>query len=273
MKILNRAVITVLLFLLFACQQGPDAPVKGQVDERPNFLIIMADDMGFTDLGAFGGHDIRTPNLDALALAGIRFTNFHGHLSCAPSRALLMSGTGNHEAGLGTQVDIESFRGQHGYERYLTERIATLPEILGAGGYRTYIAGKWGLGGPQGIDPTARGFENSMVLLPSGGGHYEPIFHESRYTRNGRAVPEPAEPIYSTTLFTDALIEFLGEDSNSERPYFALFTPTAPHWPLHFPPGMRDAHAGAYTTSKRGSQEQPRPPRPLLGSNQMSLHP
>jgi len=100
------------------------------VDQWPNFLIILADDMGFTDLGAFGGRDIRTPNLDALALAGIRFTNFHGHLSCAPSRALLMSGTGNHEAGLGTQIDIESFRGQRNYERYLTRRVAVLVTLV-----------------------------------------------------------------------------------------------------------------------------------------------
>lgn len=112
-----RRVFPLLAVLVAACsdpsgQIQPPAEVK-----RPNFLIIMTDDMGYTDLGAFGGNDIRTPNLDELALSGIRFTNFHGHVSCAPSRALLMSGTGNHEAGLGTQVDIESFRGQSGYER------------------------------------------------------------------------------------------------------------------------------------------------------------
>ena len=246
MNDVHCAARTVLLLLLFGCQQGADAPVADTIDKRPNFLIIMADDMGFTDLGAFGGQDIRTPNLDELALAGIRFTNFHGHLSCAPSRALLMSGTGNHEAGLGTQIDIESFRGKRGYERYLTQRVATLPEILRAGGYRTYIAGKWGLGGPQGIDPTARGFEKSLVLLPSGGGHYGPIFHDSRYARNGRALAEQEEPTFSTTLFADALIEIFDEDRGSRRPFFALFTPTAPHWPLHYPPGMRDTYSTAY---------------------------
>jgi arylsulfatase len=246
MKLCNSAAVAIFLLALSGCQQRADAPIADLPDKRPNFLIIMADDMGFTDLGAFGGRDIPTPNLDQLALAGIRFTNFHGHLSCAPSRALLVSGTGNHEAGLGTQTDIESFRGQRNYERYLTDRVATLPEILRAGGYRTYIAGKWGLGGPQGIDPTERGFEKSMVLLPSGGGHYEAIFHDSRYTRNGQPLPEQAEPTYSTTLFTDALIEFFGEDGASDKPFFALFTPTAPHWPLHAPPGMRDAHAGDY---------------------------
>jgi arylsulfatase len=246
MQIIRRTMTTVLLSMLMACQHVADVPHTEAVDRRPNFLVIMADDMGFTDLGAFGGRDISTPNLDELALAGIRFTNFHGHLSCAPSRALLIAGTGNHEAGLGTQVDIESFRGQRNYERYLTHRVATLPEILRAGGYRTYISGKWGLGGPVEVDPVERGFEKSMVLLPSGGGHYEPIFHDARYTRNGQAMPEPSPPVFSTTLFTDALIEFLDEDRASQQPYFALFTPTAPHWPLHYPPGMRAAYAGVY---------------------------
>jgi arylsulfatase len=236
-----------LLVFVAACSAPSDNADHQQSEQRPNFLVIFTDDMGFTDFGAFGGHDIRTPNLDALANVGIRFTNFHGHLSCAPSRALLMSGTGNHEAGLGTQVDVASLRGEVGYERYLTDRVATLPEILRAGGYRTYLSGKWGLGGPQNIDPTERGFEKSLALVPNGGGHYAAIFPDTRYTKNGREFPDPAPPVFSTTLFTDALIEFLGEDRNSDRPFFALFTPTAPHWPLHFPPGTEDSNADAYT--------------------------
>ncbi len=102
MRISARTILLVLAVLATACAQS---------EERPNFLIILTDDMGFTDLGAFGGHDIETPNLDKLALEGIRFTNFHGHARCAASRALLISGTGNHEAGFGTVVNIESFRG------------------------------------------------------------------------------------------------------------------------------------------------------------------
>ena len=128
-------------------------------DEQPNFLVIVTDDLGFTDLGAFGGHDIQTPNLDQLALEGIRFTNFHGHARCAASRALLMTGTGNHEAGFGTVVNIEKFRGQRGYEQFLTKRVVTLPEILRAGGYRTYLAGKWDLK----VQPSRRGFEEAAA--------------------------------------------------------------------------------------------------------------
>jgi arylsulfatase A-like enzyme len=238
----------VLLTLLAACSQTADAPTDEE-DRRPNFLVIITDDMGFTDLGAFGGRDIRTPILSELANAGIRFTNFHGHLSCAPARAMLISGTGNHEAGLGTQTDVESFRGQRGYERYLTDRVATLPEVLRDGGYRTYLSGKWGLGGPDNVDPASRGFDKSFALIPNGGGHYETLFHDTaRYSRDGEPVSEPEEPVYSTTLFVNSMIGFFDEDTESDRPFFALLTPTAPHWPLHYPPGMEDAYTGTYSS-------------------------
>ena len=182
-RISGRTVLLVLALL---------AASYAQSEGRPNFLIIVTDDIGFTDLGAFGGHDIRTPNLDELALNGIRFTNFHGHARCAASRALLISGTGNHEAGFGTVVELRSFRGQRGYELNLTDRVVTLPEILREGGYRTYIAGKWDLGGTQRVDPTERGFEKSMVILRGGAGHYQAIDPWVRYSRNGEAVAEQA---------------------------------------------------------------------------------
>jgi arylsulfatase len=248
MQLIIRLACCLLFQVLTACSADQDSGAETVNEDRPNFLIIMTDDMGYTDLGAFGGIDIATPNLDQLAFDGIRFTNFHGHLSCAPSRATLISGTGNHEAGLGTQTDQPSFRGQRNYERYLTDRVATLPEVLQNGGYRTYLAGKWGLSGPQALDPTERGFEKSFALLPSGGGHYEAIFHDSRYSLNGQVIQETADPTFSTTLFTNNLIAFFEEDRDSSKPFFALFAPTAPHWPLHFPPGMEQTFAGKYDT-------------------------
>ena len=90
--------------------------------------------MGYTDLGAFGGSDIPTPNLDGLARAGIRLTNFHAAPSCAPTRAMLMSGTGNHEAGMGSQLFNQVFEGEYGYEGFLQSRVATMPEVLQANG-------------------------------------------------------------------------------------------------------------------------------------------
>ena len=246
MRFFGLSAVCILLLMLAACDVAQNPGAASGITVRPNFLIIMTDDMGYTDLGTFGGNDIGTPNLDRLALNGIRFSNFHGHLSCAPSRATLLSGTGNHEAGLGTQTDIPTFRGERNYERYLVERIATLPEVLRDGGYRTYIAGKWGLSGPQAFDPIERGFDKSFALVPSGGGHYAAIFHESRYSRNGEAIPETDDHTYTTTLFTDKLITFLEEDRQSDKPFFALFTPTAPHWPLHYPPGMEQSYTGKY---------------------------
>ena len=242
-------VLLLITCLLPGCGEPIDSARTKNAGSRPNFLVIVADDMGYTDLGAFGGSDIDTPNLDRLASGGMRFGNFHGHLSCSPSRAMLMSGTGNHEAGLGTQTDIASFRGQRGYERYLVDRVATLPEVLGAAGYRTYISGKWGLGGiggPEIIDPVERGFAKSFVLLHNGGGHYQPLFHDSRYSHNGEPLAENQPDVYSTTLFVDRLMSFFSEDEANDAPFFALFTPTAPHWPLHFPPQMQDTYAGRY---------------------------
>ena len=233
MRTFSRTVFVLLAFLAADCAQS---------EERPNFLVIVTDDMGFTDLGAFGGRDIQTPNLDKLALEGIRFTNFHGHARCAASRALLMSGTGNHEAGFGTVVNVESFRGERGYERFLTKRVVTLPETLRAGGYRTYVAGKWDLKAL----PSNRGFDESMVIMRGGSGHYQAMNPWVRYVQNGDAVEEQGESTYSTTLFTDAMISFVEDDTSSDQPYFALFAPSAPHWPLHYPPGMRDTYAGAY---------------------------
>jgi arylsulfatase len=253
--LLRLLALSSLLWLVGCGGPGEKGKSPGE-RARPNFLIILTDDMGYTDLGAFGGRDIDTPNLDRLALEGIRFTNFHGHVSCAPSRATLLSGTRNHDAGLGTQVDIGTFRGKKGYERYLVERVATLPEVLRAGGYRTYISGKWGLGGPAGIDPVQRGFDRSFVLVPSGGGHYQAIMHDSRYSRDGRPVPESGKSEFSTTLFVDELISFFDDDRLSDAPFFALFTPTAPHWPLHFPPGMAGSHAGAYERGYEALREQ-----------------
>ena len=141
--------------------------------KRPNFLVIVADDLGFSDLGAFGG-EIETPHLDALARQGLRFTDFHTAPACSPTRAMLLTGTDHHIAGLGTldEVSSRSQRGQPGYEGYLNQRVVTVTELLRDSGYRTYMSGKWHLGMTLETSPHTRGFERSFALLPGAANHY-----------------------------------------------------------------------------------------------------
>ena len=135
-------------------------------DDRPNVIIILADDMGFADMGSFGG-EINTPHLDALADEGIRFTQFYTHASCSPTRSVMLSGVDTHLNGLGNMDEWTAPNqvGQPGYEGYLNDTVVTLPELLGQAGYHTYMTGKWHLGKAPDKIPRARGFERDFALL------------------------------------------------------------------------------------------------------------
>ena len=214
---------------------------------RPNILLIMTDDMGYTDLGAFGGADIPTPNLDTLAMRGLRLSNFQAAPTCAPSRAMLLSGSGNHEAGLGTSPGIE---GEYGSEGFIQDRVALLPEVLRAAGYHTFMSGKWHLGYMDDTDstlPGAKGFEKNYSLLASGDSHFKSVY-ESRveWSENGKRLAEPPADYYSTSIFTDKLIGYLNSVKQSDAPFFAWFAPSAPHMPLHSPPGWEKYKSGDY---------------------------
>jgi arylsulfatase len=130
-------------------------------------LLIVADDLGYSDIGSFGG-EIETPALDRLAEEGLRVSNFHVLPSCSPTRSVLLSGTDNHVAGIGTMGEFltPETKGQPGYEGYLNFQVAALPEVLRAGGYHTYMAGKWHLGLEETTIPYARGFEETFILAP-----------------------------------------------------------------------------------------------------------
>lgn len=149
--------------------------------QRPNFLVILADDLGFSDLGAFGG-EIATPNLDALAADGLRLTNFHTAPTCSPTRSMLLTGTDHHIAGIGTMAEAltPELIGKPGYEGYLNDRVVALPELLREAGYQTLMSGKWHLGLTAERAPHARGFERSFSLLPGAANHYgfEPTYDE-----------------------------------------------------------------------------------------------
>ena len=160
---------------VFACLLGIVSAITSvaAADDRPNILLVMADDLGWTDIGPYGG-EINTPNLNALAKNGLLFTDFHASVSCSPTRAMLMSGNDNHIAGLGTMSEIlaDNQRGQPGYEGYLNDRVASLPEVLRSAGYHTYMAGKWHLGHKEGQLPFNRGFEQTFTMLVGGASHW-----------------------------------------------------------------------------------------------------
>lgn len=236
-------VFIVFFLLLPSCsgKQEVPAPVSG-----PNILVLVADDLGYSDLGCFGG-EISTPNLDALAAAGIRFSRFHTAPMCAPSRAMLLTGTDNHIAGMGRQNLAAPI---FGYEGELTNRVVPIPALLRQAGYHTYMAGKWHLGGAEAANPHAKGFEHSFVLLEGVGNHYSGlgIFKESgrsHYTEDGQPASWP-EGQYSTDLYTDKLISYINRHREDGKPFFAYAAYTAPHWPLQADSASRKKYEGRY---------------------------
>ena len=160
---LNRLSLIAMLVLTWGFYGSSHAETAAQ---KPNILLVVADDLGWTDIGPYGG-EVYTPNLDALAKQGIKFTDFHVSVSCSPTRSMLLSGNDNHVAGLGNMGELltDSQIGQPGYEGYLNDRVASLAEVLRDGGYHTYMAGKWHLGHEKGSLPFDRGFERSFSML------------------------------------------------------------------------------------------------------------
>ena len=222
-----------------------------QPSNRPNFIIFTTDDMGYTDFGAFGGRDIPTPNIDEIALGGVRLSNFHASTACSTTRSMLMSGTGNHEAGIGKQNlnQAPEFRGHYGYEEHITDRVLTLPERMQAGGYSTYMSGKWHLGSELGVNtPADRGFERTFALMSGGSSdHFRPDHLEQMpYLLDGEMIESLPDDFYSTNAYVDYMIDFIRDGEATDKPFFAWFSPTSPHWPLQVYPGWEDNFAGHY---------------------------
>ncbi len=217
---------------------------------RPNILLIVADDLGYADLGAFGS-DIHTPNLDALARVGIRFSQFHTASMCAPSRAMLLSGNNNHVAGMANQSQSGILGNAFpAYEAHLSDRIVPFPRLLQRAGYRTHIVGKWHLGAPAAHGPRAAGFDRSFTLLHGAANHWNGagfFAGGSVYEANDQLSQWP-EGQFSTEVYTDRLIEFIERDraEGHAEPFFAMASYTAPHWPLQVPTEELDRYRGQY---------------------------
>ncbi|WP_156686923.1 arylsulfatase [Mycobacterium sp. Marseille-P9652] len=231
--------------------------------KRPNFLVIVADDLGFSDIGAFGG-EINTPNLDRVAYSGIRLTDFHSAPACSPTRAMLLTGTDHHVAGIGTMLEVAApgFRGAPGYEGYLNDRVVALPELLRDAGYLTLMSGKWHLGHTIETSPWARGFERSFALLPAGASHYgaeagggfSPV--PTMYTEDDHFVTIGGD-FYSSDSYTDTLLRYLRErPDEDDRPFFAYLPFQAPHWPLQAPRETIATYRGRYDAGPDALREE-----------------
>ncbi|PWW78101.1 alkaline phosphatase-like protein [Tuber magnatum] len=235
-------------------------------EKRPNFLVIVADDLGFSDCSCFGS-EIQTPNIDRLASKGLRFTNFHVAGACSPTRSMLMTGTDHHIAGLGQLSEYTrnspAHQGKPGHEGYLNDKVVTLPQLLKDGGYFTIMSGKWHLGLKPEYSPHARGFERSYALLPGCANHYGfepqyndhlPGFFETAVTalhmENSTYVPQnPPEPnFYSSDFYASKLVDYLETRTPDERsrPFFAYLPFSAPHWPLQAPEASVKKYEGLY---------------------------
>ena len=219
-------------------------------DKKPNFLIIVADDMGWSDIAPFGS-EIRTPTLQQLADEGLAMSQFYVAPTCAPTRAMLLTGLDNHRAGVGAQMknqapnqlEFEHYKGQ------LLPEVITIPEGLATEGYRSVMAGKWHLAIDEAQQPNNRGFDRSFTLLEGGASHFsdlEPINPGNTVTHleDGQPVELP-EDFYSTTHYTSKLIEYIDE-IEQDTPFFGYLAYTAPHDPLQVPDDWYDRYEGAY---------------------------
>jgi arylsulfatase len=243
------AVIAGLLAALFAA--GTPAQVQVQ-PKRPNIVIILGDDLGFADMGSFGS-EIRTPNLDLLARDGTRFANFYTHASCSPTRSVLLSGVDTHRNGLGNMDEwtAPNQRGIPGYEGYLNNQVATLPQLLKDAGYHTYMVGKWHLGKQPDQIPAARGFERDFSLLDGAGSYWDmtnftAASPQSTFTEDGRYLTRLPKDYYATKTYTDKLIGYIDSNRGDGKPFFAYVSHQAPHDPYHLPKEWRSRHVGEY---------------------------
>lgn len=238
--------LILILPLLSAC--GNDQVIP---DKRPNILLILADDMGYSDIGSFGG-EISTPTLDKLASGGVRMSNFYAAAACSPTRSMLLSGVDSHRAGLGTMFNDQAANqlNQPGYEGYLNYDVVSIAALLKDVDYHTYMTGKWHLGNTEELSPAARGFEKSFALLQGGAGHFDDRtlmvdFEKSWFRENGKRAELP-DDFYSTAFYTDKMIEYMKNDQDDDKPFFAYLAYTAPHWPLQAPPEYIDKYKGKY---------------------------
>ena len=219
---------------------------------RPNIVVLVADDWGFSDVGSFGG-EIATPQIDALAREGMRFSNFHVAASCAPTRSMLLTGVDNHLNGVGNLMETmpAEHLGKPGYLGSLNTRVVTVSTLLKDNGYRTYIAGKWNVGTEAYNLPNQRGFDRSLIQGDTGSDNWEPSQRYLPHTDKVHWFEDGREPVmptvyYSSEYFVDKMIGYLRSGASSAQPFFSYIGFQANHVPLQAPRSFIDKYRGRY---------------------------
>ena len=218
---------------------------------RPNIVLILADDLGYTDISPFGS-EIRTPNIARLAAEGISFTNYHTAGSCAPARAMLLTGVDSHRNGV-PNIPEALPPEQSAYENYqgvLGDGVVTLANLLQDAGYHTYMTGKWHLGHTPQLLPSARGFDRTIAMADTGADNWEqrtylPIYDRANWYADGEEHTLP-DDFYSSEYFIDKTIEFIDSNVEDDAPFFAYIPFQAVHMPVQAPREFSDKYTGVY---------------------------
>ena len=230
---------------LSSCNPGDADPGK------PNIIVILSDDMGYSDIGCYGG-EVHTPNLDRLAENGLRFTQFYNSARCCPTRASLITGLHPHQTGIGHMTNPPNRPGGHdyrieGYRGFLNQNCVTIAEALKPAGYRTLMTGKWHLGyfGKEKW-PLQRGFDKYYGIIPGASNFFKPV-HPRGITLGNDTLTITDPDFYITDAFTDYAIRFMDESlAEWEEPFFLYLAYTAPHWPLNAPAEDIEKYRGRY---------------------------
>ena len=250
---MRRRIDTQLLIMALACCGISFAGSALAAEKtRPNIVVLLADDWGFSDVGAFGG-EIATPHLDDLARRGMRFSNFHVSASCSPTRAMLLTGVDNHRNGMGNMRETipRSHVGKPGYLTVLDTNVVTIASLLKDSGYRTYVAGKWHVGKEPHNLPPARGFERSIIQGDSGsdnwetGKRYLDLADTVSWFEDGKTAVMPTD-YYSSKFFVDKMLAYIQSGAKDKKPFFAYVAFQANHIPLQAPKEFVDKYKGKY---------------------------
>jgi arylsulfatase A-like enzyme len=249
MKTTHQLIALILISLFAASSANAQAPAA----KKPNILVIIADDMGYSDLGCFGG-EIKTPNLDALARRGVRATNFYVAPTCSPTRSMLLTGCDHHVAGFGNMEEFlgPTQKGKPGYEGHLNDRVVPVARVLRDAGYHTYWAGKSHMGYDKSQWPRAMGFERDFTLLQGGGSNFgdmkypDPAHPRLDFTLDGEPLAKLPDDYFSSQAYADFIIKCADENKGDGKPFFAYLSFQAVHSPLEVPDDWLDKYKGAY---------------------------